>query len=360
MSITQSIVSLLQEVAEELTTKILELGLKTAEDEELTAEVLSPVILAVFEKTKTALPKEKKAKSKVPAAKDKKPVKKGKKDLAAEEEIDVSALGEFVIILNYGPKSHALFGETAVIKPKLMKYNKDNKPPLFGYNPKLKLDGEDTPGWTIRDKDRLEEAKAFFDELGITYEEKEKPKKEKAGKEPAAKAKTTKAKAGDTAKPKAAAATKPKAPAPAKKAAAAEKAPTLKAKENAWGNSEDMDTGIVFMKLPVGTSNRNLSIAVGMQDAESDEKGLASVVPLTDEQKAECEEKKWKVLSDEMMAMLKTKEKKLYKELAEMLERAPAEAEEEAEGDAEEEAEEEEDEAEEDEAEDEAEEDDTA
>lgn len=87
-------------------------------------------------------------------------------------------LGNITIILDYSSTSHAFFGNTKVIKEELLHYNRDNthsprssSTPLFGYNPKLKLDGIVTPGWIIRDKDRLNEAKALFDELGIVYSE---------------------------------------------------------------------------------------------------------------------------------------------------------------------------------------------
>jgi hypothetical protein len=100
----------------------------------------------------------------------------------------IAPRAEIIIILDYNSTSHAFFGDTEVIKEELLvvvlplallQYNRDNtysarssNIPLFSYNTNLKLNGKTTPGWLIRDKDRLGEAKALFDEIGVTYTEK--------------------------------------------------------------------------------------------------------------------------------------------------------------------------------------------
>lgn len=278
---------------------------------------------------------------------------KGGKKPAAAPKVE----GELVVVLNYGPKSHAIFGPTADIKDKLMALNKvDGK--LVGYNGKLSFG----PGWTIMNKDRLEEVTNMFTENELEFREVErkeyeaevggKPKAEaptKAGK-PASKANANpKPKAAPAKGPKAAPPTKGGKPAPAKGPKAAPPAKGGKAKvepvtklvaaKNKWGNNEESETGIVFMELPVGVAGRKISVAVGTQDAEAEfkVKGLASVLPLSAEMIEECETKKWRVLSDEVMATLLKKDKATHAKLTEMLAKADVEEEEAEEEPAEEE-----------------------
>lgn len=90
------------------------------------------------------------------------------------------------------------------------------------------------------------------------------------------------------------------------------------AQENAWGNSEESETGIIFVKLPVGTGGREVPVAVGVQDteAEEDATGLVSVLPLTEEMIATCDEQKWRYLTDEYMDILTEQEHEMAGELA--------------------------------------------
>lgn len=92
------------------------------------------------------------------------------------------------------------------------------------------------------------------------------------------------------------------------------------AQENAWGNSEEPDSGLIFVALPVGTGGRQVPVAVGIQNTEApeDATGLASVLPLTDEMIEECNKQKWRFLSDEYMATLEELGHELYGELAEV------------------------------------------
>lgn len=347
----------------DIVAKLLDAGVKDSEGNDYDEDGLTSLLgLVLFvhadeEEDKPAKPKKQ---AKKPPAKAATGKGKGKKDA---EEVDYSSLDEFTLMLNYGPKSHALFGETKEIKPKLMEYNKTykeetgDKKNLFSYNGKLKVDGEDTPGWTITDKDKLDDVKAFLDELGVKYNEVEKEKKGKAKKETEAKKEAKKppaktdAKKG-TAKDKDA---KTDAKKDTKKDAKTDKKasdkPVLKAQKNSWDNMEEADTGYIFLELPLGVGGRKVPVVVGKQDsdAEEDVKGLASVLPLDDEEKAACDEHKWRVLSDEDMAVVEKKAKKVHAELKKMLERESAEPEEhesDAEGEDKEEGEEGEEEAE--------------
>lgn len=114
-----------------------------------------------------------------------------------------------------------------------------------------------------------------------------------------------------------------------KKAVAKAQVPTGPvAQENAWGNSEESETGIIFVKLPVGTGGREVPVAVGVQDteAEEDTTGLASVLPLTEEMIATCDEQKWRYLTDEYMDILTEQEHEMAGELAAVRARGEAEA----------------------------------
>ena len=102
------------------------------------------------------------------------------------------------------------------------------------------------------------------------------------------------------------------------------------AQENAWGNSEEPDSGLIFVMLPVGTGGRQVPVAVGIQNAEAaeDAMGLASVLPLTEDMIEECNKQKWRFLSDEYMATLEELGHEMYGELAEVRARGGGDAEE--------------------------------
>lgn len=329
-----------------------------------------------------------------------------------------------IVILNYGPKSHAVFGaDTKTIKDDLMALNDPKK--IISFNSKLEYGS----GWVIMDKTKLKSVLAVFDEKEISYTEIEKTEfdaKENEEEEPAPKAKavakkTTKPKVADSeeeeerpvpkkvVKPKAApkkatakAAPKKKVvsdeeeevekPAPKKKPAAkakkddeeklvtngkdlvklsvtelkealksaklsvtgtkevlvarlvahrkgnvvtpakgvkkekvAAKAPaskssatTLKAKKTPQGNYAEEDTGIVFVQAPVGTAGKKIAVAIGVQDPENEEQGLASVIPLNEDIIAECEERDWQYLTEDMMKILKKADSEMYDELTEL------------------------------------------
>jgi hypothetical protein len=334
-------------------------GLSAHLAENLTADDLSVETIQThidsFVETTAAPASAKKVQGKLAAKKTSKVAKKAAKKTTKKElaEVNPDDVGEIIVCLNYGPKSHALFGETKLIKDHLMTLNSPGDK-LVSYNGKLAFGA----GWTITDKERLSEVTDFLTTLGITYREIEKAdyKKEVEGSEesetPKKTAKKTVAKktvAKKTVAKKTPAKTKkveeeeeeaeaeeeetPKK-APAKKApakTASTALSTVKTQKNSCDNEEEADTGIVFLQLPVGVNGRNVPVAVGVQNVESEEKGLASVNPLAEELVAECEEKKWRTLTDEMMATLKTKKHPKFAELTEMRARSSSSEEEPAE-----------------------------
>jgi hypothetical protein len=126
------------------------------------------------------------------------------------------------------------------------------------------------------------------------------------------------AKAKVAAKGKAKAAPKAKAPAKGKAApkAKAEIAPVkVVAKKNDHGNFAEEETGLVFVEAPVGTGGRKAKIVVGVQDPESEETGIASLLPLDSDMIAECEERKWQYVTDDMMAIIAKKDSELHEQL---------------------------------------------
>lgn len=129
-----------------------------------------------------------------------------------------------------------------------------------------------------------------------------------AGEEPKTKAKTAK---GAKALPKG------KKVAPKSKAAKQ----TLKAEENAWGNMEHKDTGIVFMSLPVAAGGKNTAVAIGTQnvDAPETDTGLTSVIPLDEDIIARCQESKWRCLDSTTMETLQENDPDMYEQMRSFL-----------------------------------------
>jgi len=73
------------------------------------------------------------------------------------------------VLLNYSPKTHAIFGNTKEIKDKLMALNETGKK-LVSYNANLFYG----PGWIIMDPKRLSEVTDMFEENDIAYTQVEK------------------------------------------------------------------------------------------------------------------------------------------------------------------------------------------
>lgn len=92
-------------------------------------------------------------------------------------------------------------------------------------------------------------------------------------------------------------------------------AQTLKATMNDFGNYEEKDTGIVFYELPVGTNGTKQKVAIGIQNTESEESGIDSLNPLTEEMIEECDNKKWRYLTDDIVKSMKKKDEDVYERL---------------------------------------------
>ncbi len=76
-----------------------------------------------------------------------------------------------VVILNYTPKTHAIFGfDTKTIKDELMALNSEGKKDVVSYNGKLAYG----PGWVITNKTKLKIVLDFLDENSISHTEIEK------------------------------------------------------------------------------------------------------------------------------------------------------------------------------------------
>jgi len=321
-----------------------------------------------------------------------------------------------VIILNYGPKSHAMFGaDTKPVKDGLMALNTEGKKDVVSFNGKLEFGA----GWVITNKTKLKTVLEFLDENEVAHTEIEREafvsgevgsaapaaKKAPKAKAPAKgkvapKGKTAKKAASDdeeeeapekdegkeltkmkieelknilreselsttgtkevliarilsdrkgndatparsTGKSKVSA-TKTKAPAKGKstkteaapkgKSAKSKPAPKAKAstgeklvaKKNDQGNYIEEETGLAFVEAPVGSGGRKVKIAVGVQNPDSDETGIASLNPLDDEMTELCEKRKLQYLTDDMMDVIEKKDADLHEQLVALRSRGDA------------------------------------
>jgi len=243
--------------------------------------------------------------------------------------------GEVVLVLNYGAKSHALFGDFnkthTSFKDSFLKetsWIKPNGRLAFGF------------GWVVMQKARLDEVKQALSEYSIEYREVERKDYEKeirSGQKSKAKS-VSEAEEGSEdentevkEKPKEAPAKK--AAPPAKKStkskgsessgSSSSRGGRSKAKKNDWGNIEEPDSGFIFMMLPVGTKGKKVPVAVGWQDpdADEDQKGLASVLPFDEELEDECTQKKWRYLTEEMIETIRGSNPDLAGQLEDMRDR---------------------------------------
>lgn len=306
-----------------------------------------------------------------------------------------------IIVLNYGPKSHAIFGaDTKGVKDGLMALNTPGKKDVVSFNSKLDFGA----GWVITNKTKLATVQDFLDENEISHTEIERdafvsgeaPSVESAPSAPKKKASKTaktsapKAKVASKTAPKVAAkkaktspvmeenpeeeatdlqsmtlqqlkaiakeagitttgtkdvliqriekhrtgetssktktSSKSKSKAVEKKTKAAPKAKAVAdgpikvvARKNGNENFVEEETGLVFLEAPVGSGGRKVKLAVGVQNTESEEIGLASVFPLDEDMIAICEERKWQYLTDDMMEIIAKKDADLHEQLTSLV-----------------------------------------
>lgn len=158
-----------------------------------------------------------------------------------------------------------------------------------------------------------EESDSSSDELDLKKHEmssksKETGKTNTASSKPKGAPKAGKAKAASS-KPKGktnTASSKPKGAPKASKAKAASSKPkgapkTLKVKSNAWGNSWDEETKVVFVSIPIGLKGAKKVVAIGEQFeevAEDKKSKLKSVLPLFEDTVEICGEKEWRTYFD--------------------------------------------------------------
>lgn len=295
-----------------------------------------------------------------------------------KEFIENSSDKGIVIVTDYSAKSAALFGDTKSVWEDLKELNGEKKK-VVTFNSKLSFG----PGIVVTGK-YLKEVKEVLDEKEIEYEEKKKADYEKEfkgdeseekesktkAKKPSSKSKTTdkstksssktkavdykkmtikllkeelmkrglkttgkkdelierleKSDLGSTEKKKRPS-KKAKEPAKGKKMPASKSAPKLKAKQNEWGNFEDEETGIVFLKLPVGKDGKDMSVAIGVQNTEVDGQGLETVLPIDEDVIEECKTQKFKMFNESMLKALKKNDREKYEEIKSWLESAAKE-----------------------------------
>lgn len=112
--------------------------------------------------------------------------------------------------------------------------------------------------------------------------------------------------------------TKILAPTPKAKGVA-KKAVALQAKKNKWGNNAH--EGYIFEKLPLGSNGAKVDAVIGVQDikAPATKKEYASILPLSDEDRAKCESNGWRTIDEESLLIIKKKDAKKYEVLSKIL-----------------------------------------
>lgn len=235
--------------------------------------------------------------------------------------------GDVVLVTNYSPKSHALFGDFKETYKNFRTTVLLSEKDLFSYNEKLVFG----PGWIIRNKSKLDFVKAQLKRKSIKFREIEldaylaevqNPKKSSneveeepesdvdSPSEAESPEETSSSEAeSDVDEPvpepakavsKSKAKTKPEPPkAEPKKSdktsssgkTSSTKTPSKKAdppkedkskskiSKNEWGNNES--DGIVYLRLPIGKNGKDLVTAIGYQDPVPPKgaKGLETVIP---------------------------------------------------------------------------------
>ena len=190
--------------------------------------------------------------------------------------------GHFTIVLNYGPRSHAIFGDKAAlneIEKELENYITPNGRLAFG------------PGWIIMKKNDVGKVKEVFDAHKLVYREIERPAYEEERKKASESPKPEKKE--DEVKPKKK--EKEEDAKPKKKEKEEETKPkkkeseSVKLKKNEWGNFVNEETGIVFVKR----AEKLVAIGVQDTDASKKKKGKESLKLLSTEDVGVCKKKKW-------------------------------------------------------------------
>lgn len=212
---------------------------------------------------------------------------------------------EIVVCLNYGKRSHVLFGDFrqyADFKDDFLKkqtYIKANGRLAFGF------------GWVIMDKTKLKEVVSALKKAKIPFRKIERVDYEKEVNGEETEDEPPSPKKNDDEK------------SPSPKPSPKKTTTKLKTKKNDWGNREEDNTGFIFDLLPVGKDGKKSAVVIGWQNPSHPKDGnkYESIYPLDEECFATCKEKRWKYLTDEMVKTVKKHNKKLAGHLGNILTR---------------------------------------
>lgn len=87
---------------------------------------------------------------------------------------------------------------------------------------------------------------------------------------------------------------------------------------NKYDNLEEVKSGLVFVKLPLGKNGKIVNVVIGSQNKDKPPskkyKGTKTVTKLTSKQEAFCKKKKWRIITEKSIDKLEEYEK--YEELA--------------------------------------------
>lgn len=277
---------------------------------------------------------------------------KAKADATATNKA-VSWIGktEVVVILDYSDKENAIFGDFVKAYNSFKdKYLKDNH--WFRYHNKLVFGA----GWRMLDKTKMPELRKAFKAANIPFREvtrKDYEKESSSGKstpnieevsdneetvsppkvvqtvakKEAAKpeVKSIPPKKGVKEAPKVDVKPEPVKPLAKKGAKVVDEPAPEKRKilRNGFGNFEEAETGLVFIKLPVGAGGKLVNVCVGYQNPEPEkgETGNETIFALTKEHIDAAIAGSHKILDDEMIEKVREKgeDEEKYKELADQL-----------------------------------------
>lgn len=258
------------------------------------------------------------------------------------EKSKISHSGNTIILcLNYGPKSHALFGDFD--RYKSFTRNFLSKTSWIKPGNRLAFG----PGWVIMDRSRIQELTRALDKGRIKYrkiersdyekeirknkyveEDPEETEPESQSEEP--KVRNEKREVKKEAEPevrKEKVETKEEPP----KKKQEEVKPKKKVSKNDRGNSEEPETGFVFVRLPVGKDGKLVPVAIGYQ-SDRPGHGLESVFPFVKNQEEECASRNWKYLNENILDILEENKPSLFRKYKAFMEKKSEEEEEEESG----------------------------
>ena len=253
--------------------------------------------------------------------------------------------GSVVLVLNYGPASHGLFGDFKQLYAEfknvfLMKKN-NNGQSDYAFNSGLKFG----PGWLLKNKAKLPELKKALRLNRINFREVEfneyleeiiaaSAKKSVTPKNLPQKnvtiAKTvTPTNSTSTTTNKSTSTTTNKSTTP--KTATTKPLPLpIKAQQiiqsingdvslvmNAWGNFEDEESGFIFMMVPIGKGGADEPIVIGAQHPSPPKgtKGIDTLVQLSNDYREECEKRGYKYITLDIIEIIRKKNKTLASKL---------------------------------------------